>query len=89
MDYPEKRTVRWIDDDTGEEVGSCEYIRCDLYADLLQAANELAKAAEKQFDNLNAWLRNPDADKAKRSIKADDAFIIALAAYQQAKEETK
>ena len=41
MKYPEKRTVRWFDDETGEDVGSCVYVREDLYLDLKEERDRL------------------------------------------------
>jgi hypothetical protein len=76
MDYPKKRTVRWIDDDTGEEVGSCEYIRAELYNELLRAADKLADHVEAVAE----WMRSNGYD--------DDADISALTAYKKAKETT-
>lgn len=67
MDYPEKRRITWIDDETGELVGACDYYRHDL----LEAARaEIAMLTKER-----------DTDHANINLKADfiEATINQLA----------
>lgn len=60
-EYPVKRRITWIDDDTNEQVGQCEYIRADI-------AEELARALE----HMVLQFQHPDqmADDALVKYRA-------------------
>ena len=45
-EYPEKRTVTWIDDETGLQCGECEYIRADIVEELEAKLEKAVEALE-------------------------------------------
>lgn len=79
-EYPKKKTIRWIDDETGEECGSAEYIRIDA-----PEIVELVEALHLLLDYINK-AKSPDItvrlkdfreaiDKSKRSLVAWEALV--------------
>jgi hypothetical protein len=67
-EYPLERTVTWIDDETGQEVGSCHYTRTDSIPSpdaLIRAALEAAVKVAVGYDCRGY---DDDTDRAARRI---------------------
>ena len=70
MEYPEKRRITWVDDETGELVGACDYYRHDL----LEATQaEIERLRREVHVAKSAMVRNHRrAEKAE--AERDDAL---------------
>lgn len=54
MEYPKTRRVTWVNDETGELEGQCDYVRIDITEDLYSALRSMvANAQQSEFEQ---WL---------------------------------
>lgn len=71
---------KWHQYETRNGPSQTEYIRADLHADLLRAADSLAGAVDQE--------RNMTCQDFGMQVKASEVVGAALTAYKQAKEKT-
>ena len=67
--YPETRTVTWVDDQTGQKAGECEYVRLDLAQAMVAAAYENAAPHRKNPVDVSGCSKQTYFD-AMPSIEA-------------------
>ena len=80
MDYPEKRRITWIDDETGDLVGACDYYRHDL----LEAARAEIERLGAAIDAWRTafWVMDGhavaihDAEGKCYSVRAHDYIVM-------------
>lgn len=88
-EYPETRTVTWVDDQTGQKVGECEYVRLDLAQAMVAAAYENAAPHRKNPVDVSDCSKQTYFD-AMPSIEVDvDAWPHMDAMLTEAHEEGK
>jgi hypothetical protein len=105
MEYPEKRRITWVDDETGELVGACDYYRHDLLEatqaeiERLRREVHVAKSAmvrnhrraEKAEAEIARLTKERDTDHANINLKADfiEATINQLALAEAERDEAR
>ena len=79
-EYPERRTVTWVDDETGLQCGECEYIRADI---VMSLEFKLAKAVGAGIDvgaSLAAAISLLERG-GKKAAPSDKMFAQMLVDY--------
>jgi len=57
MEYPMTRRVTWVNDETGEMEGQCEYVREDVFVDVCVSLDKILEAIDSCIDLTPELLR--------------------------------
>ncbi len=66
MEYPEKRIIKLIDDETGDQCGECEYTRSDIAA---EAERKAWNAAIEAAADIFRWNESDIHPVKRRHIR--------------------
>jgi hypothetical protein len=75
-EYPKRRTVTWIDDETREVVGEAEYIHHAEYDALVAERDALRADRDKAATLLSLYVKRAEA--AEQALAERDATITDL-----------